>query len=527
MFSLSPYYHRLLCSVYRAFGVDDGNGHCVDAYRSPSSEQRQAAQFFEGLITDPTRSLSYQVPEKDARGNLTGRTAQVTTTVSRLMVLGDDWQDTRRNLEAIMSRVYNDGFATLTPQDAATQNTLLRGGNPLVTQQTRDPMFANPTANGGILHYPIINGAQRGADPYYPTDPRLIPDWWPQVRQNRHVWYTPVIFDRTRVPTERLRSLYEQLILAINAYLKSRNAPLAWHPLSVVCRGPMFPDAYAYNSFNPGYEAFIQDLRDHNNDPRFWVRQTILGWQASKDINSVSFFPPYDANWLRSLEYRIPISWDRGQVALSRGSLDDYDSSIRTWYTYHADATLELLRWMNFAQFLLDSGDTTVNEAKQQDARSVMLDVFAVQQLYAGVQDIAYRHVGARRGDNVIGYRQRMEAEIQARKNQARSQLIRSAGVEGYTSSGDDGADIASATIGTVGLAFADAVRTGNIAAGVVSALVRGLTLLIGFLTMPEAPTNPFSRDMRVGSSDLRYGSPIYGMSPAFALEAPPCFRVR
>jgi hypothetical protein len=147
--------------------------------------------------------------------------------------------------------------------------------------------------------------------------------------------------------------------------------------------------------------------------------------------------------------------------------------------------------------------------------------------LYAGVQDIAYRHVGARRGDNVIGYRAKMEAEIQARKNQARSALIRSAGVEGYTSSGDDGADIASATIGTVGLAFADAVRTGNIATGVVSALVRGLTLLIGFLTMPEAPTSPFARDMRVGSSDLRYGSPIYGVSPEFALEAPPCFRVR
>lgn len=526
MFSLTPYYHSVLCSIYRAFGVTDGNGHCIRSYRAMTEEQRQATEFFENLITSPTAPLSYQVAEKNADGRPTGRVQTVTTTVARLMGLASDYDATRQRLQEVLNRAFADGYAQFAPLSANEQQVMLRGpaGFPFVTRQTRDPMLANPTDS---LRFPIVNGAQRASDPYYPTDPRMVPQWWPKPTPKRNVWFNPRVLDRSLVATDRLRQTFESLVLAIAAYLKSRNVPLGWHPLTVVCRGPMFRDEYAYNMWDNGMEAYIQQFRDERgNDRRFLLSTTVLGTTIPEDINSVAFFPTYHANWLRSLDVRLPLSWNTDTVYLSTGSLDDHDSNVRTWITYTADPLLELLRWMNMAQFLLDSGNTTVNESTKQDARATMVDIFASQAIYTRIQDAAYRLVGLQRGDIVIGYQEKLAKEAAARENRKRSLAIQAAGVEGYESAGDDAADIATATIGTVGLAFADAVKTGNIAAGVVSLLVRGLSSLIAFLSAPSAPRSPYTLPIRLGGSDPKHGLPVYGLSPKFALESPPCYRL-
>jgi hypothetical protein len=215
--------------------------------------------------------------------------------------------------------------------------------------------------------------------------------------------------------------------------------------------------------------------------------------------------------WNASINRRFPQTIGTGSF-LSRGAWDDLDSKL-SWPIYTADALLELQRIVNVMGALLASGNAS------RDPKAAMVDMFACQAVYHGAQLQAYRQVGRPYGTNVIGYREQIAREAKAREASRRGDL----GVPGYQSTGDDAADITMGCIGTVALAVQDGLKTGSVEAAVVSAVIRGLTLLYTFLSGPDALHNPYDYPIRMSGGK----SPAYnGISVKNALELPPCFRV-
>ncbi len=502
------------CGVLRLFNVQTDRCRVVEnsARRGVDSNTRDMHAFYDNLITNPDADLTFNMEERRADGSLTGRQMRKTTSVKQLVNLSPDWRDTTRRLERVLARASDITTANaLSPED---KQVLLTGAWVRVTSQTRDPRLAEPR---GLLRAPWGVQAGQYPDPYHPSDERQVPGWYPQIsRDASMVSYTPRVLDQNVVPTERLRVLYTDLVTAVFQYLKSRNTVAQFHPLVAAAQSHIFPCRGAYSNFagETGAQA-INSWEQENGDPRYLLQNTVLGMRfPDGDPNQGPLLGArsYAAQWNYALDKRIPVTVgaESGGYLLSRGAWDDGDS-LRSWPIWTADPLLELLRWINVARMLLASGDASI------DGRATMVDLFAATTLYNGAQVRAYEQIPAEYGSNVVGFRAKIAAEAQARKNRERN-----VGVPGYNSTGDDTADIAMGTIGTVSLAITDALKTGNIAVGVVSFVIRGFMLLYGFLNGPDAIRDPYAYPIRMGSGK----SPaIPGLSMTNALQNGPCFR--
>ena len=497
--------------IQRLFHIEDKcNPVNLSAVPSASQQQRDAYSFYDNLAgASPDKEISFRQYETDARGRQTGRSRMRTLTVAQLINLDGSWREDWNRLTTIIER-NRDLFTTVRGSENE-RNALLTSNWARVTGQTRDPKIADPR---GILRAPWSVQPGQIPDPYTPGDPRLVAPWYPNIANITTVYPTPRLFNNRDVPTTRLKDLYRDLVRAIFLHLKARNVPAVFHPLVVACQAHIFPSMQNYTSFGgeSGQRVTAEWYAD-NRDYNYLIQNTILGFKFPDGDQSQGpiMFPAYSYVWDYSLETRTPITVGTGNTR-TRGVWDDLESKI-TYNIYTADACLELLRLMNCAVALQEVGDASV------DARAVTVDMYAANQLYHGAQVQAYEQVGKPYGSAVLGYRDAINREAQARKARARGSL----GVPGYQSAGDDTEDIAMGLIGCVGTAVTATLATGNLFAGIVSLVVSGASLLYSFLNGPDAPRNPYDYPIRMMGGK---SCAINGVTVKNALELCPVYRL-
>jgi len=496
--------------IQRLFGIEDKCSPIQQsAVPSPSAQQRDAYSFYDNLAgASPDKEIKFRQYELDSQGRQTGASRERTITVAGLINLSGTWREDYARLGSILDR-NSDLFTTVRPSDAERDQLLVRDFV-RVTGQTRDPSFADPT---GILRAPWRAGTGQIPDPYHPSDPRSVAAWYPNVANIPTVYPTARMLNRADVPTQRLRNLYYDLHRALHAHLKARNVPAVFHPLMVACQAHIFPSYQNYSNLADEKGSRVtREWAENNGDLSYLAQNTILGFSYPTGDQSPG--PTFSNHWLweASLDRRVPctIGTDNTQT---RGVWDDGDRKT-TYNLYTADACLELVRLLNAAYALRLTGDAAV------DARAVTVELYAANQLYHGAQVEAYRQVGKPFGSAVLGYRDAIDREAQARKARARGSL----GVPGYESSGDDTEDIAMGLVGCVGTALGAAVATGNVFVGIAALVISGANLLYTFLSGPDAPRNPYDYPIRMlgGKS-----CDIPGVSVKNALELCPVYRVR
>ena len=171
------YLSKFPCGIARLFGWEPSACRVdASAMRGLSSEGRAATSFYDGLIEDPDRVLSFPCRVKDSAGNLTNNIVTKRFTVGGLMDLAPTWRDSTARLQQVLSRF--DEYTVnglLSPQDQQTMLTGVWTGRQ--SNQTRFEKFANPT---GILDIPNAQSGSSWVDPYNPTDRRLVPSWIPK-----------------------------------------------------------------------------------------------------------------------------------------------------------------------------------------------------------------------------------------------------------------------------------------------------------------------------------------------------------
>lgn len=502
---------RIPCGILKLFGAETERCRIV----SPSAINTTQAQydayaFYDDLRgASPDKEISFRQYEK-VDGRNTGNSRMRTLTVAELINLSGDWRSTYSRLGDLLTR-NSDLFTTVRPSDNDRMSMLRGQANLGGYDQTRDPAMADPT---GILRAPWPVKAGQIPDPYHPSDPRSVAPWYPNIANIPVVYPTPKLLNQSTVPTERLRTLYFDVIRAVHAHLKSRNVPSVFHPLCVATQAHIFPSRNAYsNADNESGAAVIRNWAENNNDTSYLVQNTVLGFKyPNGEFDPVFQAHPSHWVWERSLASRFPITVGTGNTQ-TRGVWDDLDRKT-TYNLYTADALLELVRWFNVLNALYVTGDAAV------DARAVTVDVYAANALYHGSQVQAYLQIGRPFGSAVLGYREQIDREALARKARSRGSL----GVPGYESSGDDEADIAMGLVGCVGNAVAAAVATGNIFVGIAALVISGANLLYTFLNGPDAPRNPYDYPIRMlGGKSCA----IPGVSVKNALELCPVYRVR
>lgn len=501
--------------IQRVFHVQDTcKASPWNVLRGLSSEQIDAARFYDGLAGGtPDQRLTFPVFEKNSSGQRTGRMAQRTTSIRDLCLLDGDYSRTTQRLQSVYDGAKREGLITESPLSEADRREMLATGKPwLVTNQTRNSLLADAT---GILRAPFPRGANTIADPYNPTDPRAVADWFPNARSST-VQLTPRVLDRQAVRTERLRILYADLVMGIHGHLRSRNAPMVFHPLNVALSAPIPCNVNAYSNVdNESGSRGINQWRADNGDLNYLLQHSVLGY--SFDSADPLAGPRIGGNssqwlWNESLDRRFPLTTSTGRIT-SRGAWDDLPSRL-SWPIWTADPLLELLRLVNAAKCLLDSGNVS------RDPRAALVDISAAQTVYHGAQVQAYVQVNRPMGSNVLGYRENIDAENLARRAASRGNL----GIPGYQATGDDVTDITFASIGTVALAVSKYVEKGDISQAVISAVIGGCRILYTFLAGPDAPRNPYDYPIRMlgGKTEA-----LHGISVKAVLETSPAYRIR
>lgn len=511
--------------VTRTFGIatDKCTPRGSNVFKSLEKAQVDAYQFYDGLMgKSPDDPIQFPVYETDSRGNRTGRSGTKTTSIKQLALLDSDWQDTTARLQSLYDRALRDGLITERPLSDADKAVMLRGLAAPVTSQTRDPAMADPR---GILRAPWAPKPGTIPDPYHPSDPRGVPGWYPNISDATPVVsLTPRVLDRNAVPTREIRTLYQDVINACSARARSFNAPLVFHPLAVGAQSHIYPSRNAYSNVDgeSGSRA-IADWAANNNNLDYLIQNTVLGFKfpEGSQLQGPQFGgQPSTWLWEASLDRRFPLTIATGKT-LTRGAWDSGESR-NTWNIYTADPLLELQRWVNVMAAMLATGNVA------RDPKAAMVDVFACQAVYQGAQEAAYRQIGRPMGSNVLGYREKIAVEANARKAAQRGSL----GVPGYESSGDDTSDISMGIIGSVALAATDGLKAGGFPAGLVVAsvsfLIRGCMLMATFLGGPDTEPNPYDYPIRMGGGGRLDRTPaINGLTVKNALELPPVYRVR
>ena len=504
--------------IASAFHIPKDNCGPRSSYKGPSSQQVDARAFYEGLMgKSPDESISFLVYEKNASGGYTGRSIVKRTSIRELVKLDGDWRDKTLRLQQVYDRMKRDGLIQETPLSDSDKNAMLRQDGrgrsiPIGPNQTRDPKLADPR---GILRAPFAPEGRVILDPYNPTDPRGVPSSYPNATDSMpFVTLTPKVLNSDGITNEGIRRYYEDAVSAMYGHLRARNVPMLFHPLNVAMQAHIYPQlAYMSNLDNSSGQNTISEWASSNGDTSYLLQHTVLGYRFPDGDQTQGPIFGGETGWVwnASIERRFPQTVGTGKI-LTRGAWDDLDSRL-SWPLYTADALLELQRIVNAMAALLASGNAS------RDPKAAMVDMFACQAVYHGAQLQAYRQVGKQYGSNVVGYREQIDREARERKASQRGDL----GVPGYQSTGDDAADITMGCIGTVALAVKDGIAKGNVTAGVVSAVIRGLSLLYTFLSGPDAPRNPFDYPIRMSGGK----SPAYhGISVRNSLELPPCYRV-
>lgn len=508
------------CYVLKALRATEGTRCAPSAIRSPSPEAREAFQLYDNLQGDPSQELTFTVQEKDRSGNLTGRAQRVTTRIADMCFLGNDLQDTTRALRSLVDSAIETGIAVRAPLSDNDRNTMLRGSATMVTRQVRDPFMADASR---IMDYPLpLRPINPVVDPYHPTDSRLVPEWFPRIGPARTVInLTPRALNRDGVPTRQLRALYDNLVMGIHAYLKSCNVPMKFHPAVMGTLAPFRMDRYAYTNIDERASQDVQQWSDDNGNPLFLVQNSVRGWTyPDGDVNqgpNITGGGQSSGLWNTALDRRLPVTISTG-TTVTRGALafaHPDTEERRTWNVYTADPLLEILRLLNCAQFLLDSGDVS-----RFGAKAPAVHMYAASALYKGATVEAYRQIGRPYGSNVVGYRQAVEAELASIRAGGRA----SGNIPGFVTEGDSAADIAATTLQIIGPALAAAATVWPVGT-IISVVVAGTLILVSLFGRPDAPPNPFDYPLRVaGWTPV---SPVlYGITVRAALEDRPLFRL-
>lgn len=507
------YLSRFPCGIARLFGWEPSACRVdASAMRGLSSEGRAATSFYDGLIEDPDRILSFPCRVKDSAGNLTNNIVTKRFTVGGLMDLSPTWRDSTARLQQVLSRF--DEYTVNGLLSAQDQQTMLTGvwvgreGN-----QTRFEKLANPT---GILDIPNAQSGSSWVDPYNPTDRRLVPSWFPKHNSSCPVVsFTPRILDQRAVPTAKLQQDYQDLVLALFNFLRDRNVPMPLCPEIIGARQNFQLGRAVYSSYDNNSGGLrVQDWYHDNRNVNYLIQNNVFGYRfPDGDPNQgPQFGGEYSNIWRTSLDRRVPITVGTDSH-ITKGAWGDMDNAL-SWEVFTADGVLELLRLVNAAKILLTVSNAGV------DARATMVPLFAAQAVYTGAQVRAYQHIGRPYGSNVLGYRANIAKEVQLRKARERDSTV---GVPGYHSSGDDAADIGMGLIGCVSGAVGAALASGNPIVGVVAFVVLGLRLMVSFLLEPDAPADPYSLPLRMTEGK---GIQFFGLSVTNALELPPAYRV-
>lgn len=507
------YLNKLPCGIAKLFGYEPRACRVdASAFSGMSAEGRAASSFYDGLIQDPDRVLSFPCRVKDNAGNLTNNIVTKRFTVGGLMDLAPTWKDSTARLQQIVDRfsdITTDGL--LSPQD---QQAMLTGrwvGRE--ANQTRFEKLANPS---GILTIPNPQSGASWPDPYNPTDSRLVPSWFPKHNAACPVVsFTPRVLDQSAVPTQRLVDGYQDLTLALFNFLRDRNVPMPLCPEIIGARQNFQLGRAVYSSYDNNSGGLrVQDWYHDNRDTKYLLQDSVFGYTfPDGDPNQGPRFGVDNAAlWRTSMDRRVPISIGMDSH-VTKGAWGD-DESRLSWNIATADALLEFLRLLNAAKILLATSNAGV------DARATMVPLFAAQAVYTGAQVRAYQHIGKPYGSNVLGYRANIAREVAMRKARERDATV---GVPGYHSSGDDAADIGMGLIGCVSGAVTAALAAGNPIAGVVAFVILGLRLMVSFLLEPDAPADPYSLPLRMTEGK---GVQFFGLSVTNALELPPAYRV-
>jgi hypothetical protein len=433
------------------------------------------------------------------------------------MDLGPGWKDTTARLQQVYDRAADISVErVLTPeeQQLMLSGAWYGGANERNGDQRRSIHLADTR---GILNIPASQDGWAFRDPYNPTDTRGVPSWFPTLNNSAPVVsLTPQVLNREAVSTTRLENLYVDGWSAVFQYLRDRNCVMKFHP-AVMGALQNFQVPFNYNSsYNPAARAALQNWYQTNGNVNYLVQSSVMGMTIPDgDPNQGPRFGGINRGWwITSLDRRVPIIATAGTY-LTQGPWQDSETKISTPVEMY-DALLEVARLLNVMKVLLETGNANL------DARATMVDLFAAQAVYGGVQVLAYQQIGRTYGENVLGYRANMAIEVAARRNQSRTDAI---GVPGYHSSGDDAADIAMGLVGCVAVAVSAAVSTGNVFVGIGAFVLAAARFLVAWVTMPEAPRNPYDLPIRLGGVGTRTPQ-AFGISVNAALETPPAFRV-
>lgn len=502
----------LPCGIAKLFGYTPRTCR-VDASAFTGMDQagREASNFYDGLITDPDRVLTFPCRLRDSAGNLTNQVITKRFSVGGLMDLGAGWKDSTARLQQVYDRAADISVERVLT--AAEQQEMLTGR--WVDRRTGQQRSKSLADARGILNVPAVQDGECWPDPYNPTDRRLVPGWFPKLNASAPiVSLTPRVLDQGAVPTERLATLYQDLVLAVFNYLRDRNVPMLFAPEYIGARQNFQLGRSIYSSYGDNSGGIeVQNWYRDNRNVNYLLQDSVFGHtMPDGDPNQGPRFGGNgSALWRTSLDRRVPISIGSGSY-ITKGAWGD-DESRLSWRIATADGLLELQRWLNVAACLLAVGNAN------RDARATMVSLFAAQAVYNGAQVRAYQHINRPYGSNVIGYRANIAREVALRKARERDATV---GVPGYHSSGDDAADIGMGLIGCVSGAVSAAADAGPVA-GVVAFVILGLRLMVSFLMEPDAPADPYSLPLRMTSGK---GVNLFGLSVTNALECPPAFRV-
>lgn len=512
------YLEALPCGIAELFGYKPAACRtALSAIRGMPQAGREGAEFYDGLVTDAERVLSFPAQVKDANGNPTGDVITKRFTVAQLMSLGSNWKASTARLQSVYDRARDISVeSVLSAQDQATMLTdQWWGGEGPRANQKRSIHLADTR---GILTVPNSQDGFARVDLFNPTDARLVPGWFPKLNDRCPiVSLTPRVLDRAAVSTQRLQELQVDLVTAVFEYLRDRNVPMIFCPEVIGARQNYqigFNNQSSYDD-NSGWQATQAWYRD-NRDENYLLKSSAHSFTfPDGDPNQGPQFGGTNQSlWWTSLDRRVPITIG-GDSYLTNGVWGDQPRKL-SWPTTTADGVLELARWLNVAKVLLTTGNASV------DARATMVPLFAAQAVYQGAQVAAYRQVNKPYGSNVVNYRAALEREVNARKNLARTGAVN---VAGYHSTGDDTADIATGIIGCVGLAVKDALDTGNPIVFVPSVIGRALLFCLSWLTSSDNDiVNPYAVPLRMVYGQR--GVQLFGISTTNALLAPPAFRI-
>jgi hypothetical protein len=467
-------------AILRLFGAEDSIARC----RFSSAEQKAAFAAYDGLNQSPFTSVT--VPVRDAAGNVLNKTFSIAD-----MAKCDGSEPAiRRDCEALIQEAVNAGIVLFQrPADGEYQGLPVQ--SPYVMEPSRFVKFPVQLTDT----YPLPdNYSGTGCNQTVSG----IPDHWPVPQGFRQLYLNPKALKPSEVSNDTIMGIMERAVFLASAYCLSRNVNPAYHPTLIhaqMPRMPMFPPNGGNDHEVKKWARWSQGLmcKSWSSErsagvcfpkiavsPNAWRRDAIPGWNMPAPNATVGQSQPIirgpsDGLWRESLSARSAV-WNFGTLN-GRGV---YVWEEKFW-TVHTDAVADCLSILVALQAMLDCGSYGTH------SQGLLTDVNAACVVFNELQRNAYKELGLPYGTDFASFDNAVERERRQRELNFRSSLVQSFGRSGYQSTGDDTADILSATIGTAGLAIAAAVAAGP-AGLVVAGLLLGVAVLLTVLGRPTPP---------------------------------------